>query len=98
MGQGYGQPQQPTNYGGFAGQAPAYGQPGGQDGYAQQAPQSYGQPMAPVQQPAYAPPPAAARQVSSLLRRTAPEQPAAAPSLVKKPGGLSGLLRRRDSQ
>ena len=102
MNQGYGQSQQPPqqpNYGnGYAPQQPAYAQPG----------QAYGQPP---QQQAYAPPPqpaqppmmqaaaAAPRQASSLLRRATTDQAPAVPAggLLKKPGGLGGLLRRRET-
>ena len=96
--QGYAQPQQQANFGnGFAGQPQSYAPQGGHDAYAQPAPQGYGQPAAAQQAPAYPQAAAAPRQASSLLRR-APEPPAPAASLVKKPGGLSGLLRRRDTQ
>ena len=99
--QGYAPPQQSQpNYGnGFTNQAPAYAPQSSGDVYAQPAPQSYGQPAAAQQGPnfmqaAAAPP----RQAGNLLRRSTPEQPASAGGLVKRPGGLSGLLRRRDTQ
>jgi len=52
---GYGQPTQPTTYGG---QPPAYGQPPQATPYGQQAPTaSWGQPQPPPQQPEYGQPP-----------------------------------------
>ncbi len=83
--------QQPNYGGGYAPQQqqPQYA-PAGQDPYAQPMQQQFAQP---------APQAAAAPRAASGLLRRQPEPAAAAPSggLLKKSGGLGGLLRRRDT-
>ena len=108
----YTAPQQPayeqTQQGFGGGQNPGYApqQPNFGTGFAQQQPayapaaEAFGQPQAQAgqnfMQAAAAPP----RQASNLLRRATTDQSAApaAGGLLKRPGGLSGLLRRRDPQ
>ena len=98
MAHGYAQNAQPNFGHGFAPQQANFVQ-AGVDPYAQPTQQTFAQPAGQPQQGYAMAAPAAPRVAGGLLRRQPAEQ-AAAPTggLLKRPGGLGGLLRRRDPQ